>query len=123
MKIITHETNYIEIHPSTPIKENMFNELSKHIDCFIEHKGHTSLLIDLQNFKGWHSFHDFIKHIQFIQHHHRNVKKIAFMTYNIWQTYLPLIMKPFLKTKIHTFQNCSSDVAKDWILHPVSQEG
>ena len=98
--------------------EEDFKRVADAIDPFIEEHGKLNgLIIRVKSFPGWDSFAAFLKHIQFVNEHHRNVSHVALVTDSLIGELGEHVASHFVSAKIKTFAFDDLVKASAWIQH------
>jgi len=99
------------------LNQNDFKEVSKIVDPFIEKSGKLNgIIINVESFPGWDSFSALMKHIKFVNEHHKKVSKIAFVTDSIVGDFAQHIGSHFVNAKVKHFGFKEFENAKKWII-------
>jgi len=75
----------------------------------------TNLTLHACKFPGWGSFASFIAHIQFVNGHHKHVKKVALCTDAPFGTLVEKLGAHFVSAEIKVFPFDELIQAKQWI--------
>ncbi len=104
------------IRPEGPLRSHDFEELSEVVDPFIEtHKKLLGVVICVEKFPGWENFNGFIKHIQFVDQHHKEVQKVALAVNGILPDLFSHIAAHFISAEIKQFGFNKLNEATRWI--------
>jgi hypothetical protein len=115
--ILDTETKIVTLQPHGALSEEDFDKAVKVIDPFIEEHGKLNgLIIYTKSFPGWEDFAAFNRHLRFIKNHHKEVKKLAFVTDSVVGDLGESISSHFVKADIKNFDLNQIIEAKDWIL-------
>jgi hypothetical protein len=105
------------VEPHEALSKNDFDDAVKMIDPFIEEHGKLNgLVIYTESFPGWEDFAALSRHITFIKNHHKEIKRIAFVTDSPAGIFAEHISSHFISAEIKNFDFKDLDKAKSWIL-------
>ena len=113
---LNKEESIVILEPVGALSQDDFKEVSKIVDPFIEKSGKLKgIIIYVESFPGWDSFYSFIKHIKFVNEHHKKVSKVAFVTDSIVGDFAQHIGKHFVNAQVKHFIFKELENAKKWI--------
>jgi hypothetical protein len=94
-----------------------FEAAAAQIDpLIVETGGLAGLIVKVDHFPGWDSFGALVSHMKFIKDHHREVKRIAFVTDSPIGNMAEKLGSHFVAAEIKHFGFQSLVEAKAWIL-------
>lgn len=107
----------VTLHPKDRLSKEDFIRASGLIDPFIQEVGKLNgLIIETKLFPGWDSFVALFSHLKFVKEHHKQVKKIAFVTNSILGEGAEKIGSHFIAAEVKRFTFTELEEAKEWIL-------
>jgi hypothetical protein len=78
---VDQATRTVLLEPEGHLSKQDFVSLAQLVDTLIIESGDLNgVLVHACKFPGWDSFASFIAHIQFVNGHHKHVKKVALCT-------------------------------------------
>jgi len=78
---IDQTTRTVMLVPEGHLANQDFKSLAQQVDPLINESGDLNgVLVHACKFPGWDSFASFVAHIQFVNGHHKHVKKVALCT-------------------------------------------
>jgi hypothetical protein len=105
------------LHPTSALKKEDFEHLSKTLDPHIEKAGGLrGLILELRNFPGWESVGAMVAHFRFVREHHTKVKKIAVVTDAKIGNLAETLASHFVSATIKHFPAGQVEAAAKWIL-------
>ncbi len=115
--ILDTGTKIVTLQPHGALKKEDFDNAVKVIDPFIEEHGMLNgIIIYAESFPGWEDFAAFNRHLKFIKNHHKEIKKLAFVTNSMVGDFGELVSSHFVQASIKSFEFDGFNKAKDWIL-------
>jgi len=115
--ILDTSTKIVTLQPHGALKKEDFDNAVKIIDPFIEEQGKLNgLIIYTESFPGWEDFAAFNRHLKFIKNHHKEVKKLAFVTNSMVGDFGEMVSSHFVEAVIRNFDFDKLKEAKMWIL-------
>jgi len=115
---LDEEAGIAIVRPEGRLEVSDFAEIGRQIDPFIENNGKLSgLVIETQAFPGWENFSALLSHLKFVREHHRQVKKVAFVSSSEMLSLLPSIAGHFVSAEVKHFGDDELEPAKEWIRH------
>ncbi len=110
-------TNIAIFRPEGKLTVNDFKQACLILDPQIKTMGKLNgLIIQVASFPGWESLPAMVKHIQFVNNHHQDIAKVAFVTDSIVKGMIENIASHFVAAEIKTFAYSDIEPAKHWIL-------
>ena len=111
-----HDRGVLIVKPQGPLEKEDFATLSREADSYIaSHGALDGFMICAAKFPGYKNARGLISHLRFVRDHHRNIKKVAFVSdsrfYEIASRVVSRCVRP--EVKHFTFQYQTS--ALDWI--------
>ena len=118
LKVELDKENAIAIlEPHGALSKEDFDNAAAVIDPFIEETGKLNgIVIYTESFPGWENFAGLSEHMVFIKNHHREIKRLAFVTDARVLDYAKAIAEPFIEAEIKVFPFAELDEAKQWVL-------
>lgn len=115
--ILDTESKIVTLQPHGSLKKEDFDNAVKIIDPFIEEQGKLNgLIIYTESFPGWEDFAAFNRHLVFIKNHHKEIKKLAFVTNSLVGDFGEMVTGHFVDAVVKNFDFDKLDEAKNWIL-------
>ena len=109
------ESGIIVVEAKHALNAQDFDALAFTADTWIEsHGGVQGIVIHAREFPGWESLGSFVRHIQFVCDHHRNVKRIALAADAKLASIAPKIAEHFIKAEVKHFGYDELDQAIAW---------
>ena len=118
MNVELDDKNHFAIlTPEGRLSEADFDSASKIIDSQIKCNGELKgLVIYTKSFPGWESFGSFVKHLKFVNDHHKQISKVAFVSESIITELIEKVASHFVSAEIKSFNYGDLNIAKDWII-------
>jgi len=117
MTTIDEQHAIATLHPEGVLTEKDFDQAAQIIDPYIEQrKKLNGLIIYTESFPGWDSFSSLIRHLKFINNHHKKVKHLAFVTDSTVGKLAEKIGNHFVAAEIRTFAFKELEEATKWVL-------
>ncbi len=115
--ILDKENKIVTLQPHGALRKEDFDNAVKVIDPFIKENGKLNgIIIYTEAFPGWEDYAAFNRHLVFIKNHHREIKKLAFVTDSLVGSIADLISSHFVEAVIHNFDYVDLGDARKWIL-------
>jgi len=115
--ILDTDTKILTLQPHGALKKEDFDNAVKVIDPFIkEHGKLNGVIIYTESFPGWDDFAAFNRHLKFIKNHHKEIKKLAFVTNSMVGEFGEMVSSHFVQAAIKSFEFDALNEAKAWIL-------
>ena len=106
------------LEPMGALSKEDFIEVSNIIDPYIETSGALNgLIIYVKTFPGWDSFSTLVTHLKFINDHHEEIARLAFVTDSMVGKFAENIASHFVKAEVQSFSFDKLEEAQQWILH------
>lgn len=113
----------VTLQPHSALKKEDFDNAVEIIDPFIkEHGKLNGLIIYTESFPGWEDFAAFNRHLVFIKNHHKEIKKLAFVTNSMVGDFGEMVSSHFVDATIKNFDYDKLDDARDWIVDTIVAE-
>lgn len=113
---VDQATRTVLLEPEGHLAKHDFESLAQQIDPLINESGDLNgVLVHSRKFPGWDSFASFIAHIQFVNGHHKHVKKVALCTDAHFGTLVEKLGAHFISAEIRVFPYDELSLAKQWI--------
>ncbi len=115
--ILDTATKIVTLQPHGALKKEDFDNAVKIIDPFIEEHGKLNgVIIYTETFPGWDDFAAFNRHLVFIKNHHKEIKKLAFVTNSLVGDFGEMMTGHFVEAVIKNFSFDQLEDAKAWIM-------
>ena len=109
-------SSVLYVRPTSPLRRDDFDTLSRVADPFIERTGGLDgLVLEVAQFPGWTNVAAAIRHFQFVRDHHRKIKKVAIVTDSPLGEAAEHIASHFVAATIKHFPFGQLDEAKAWV--------
>ena len=116
---LDRENRIAVLEPQAALEKSDFEITAAQIDPIIEEAGCLAgLMIKVDHFPGWDSFGALVSHMKFIKEHHREVKRIAFVTDSPIGNMAEKLGSHFVAAEVRHFGFQALEDAKAWILSP-----
>ena len=113
---LDQKESVVTLTPQGPLEVKDFEEVVKRVDPFLEKEGALNgLIIYVETFNGWDSFSALLRHLKFINNHHKKVAHIAFVTDSIIGDIAEHIGAHFVDAEVKHFPFTDLDEANAWI--------
>ena len=114
---INSEKRTVFLEPEGHLSKQDFESLAQQVDPFIDRCGDLNgVLVHASKFPGWDSFAAFVEHIQFVNGHHKHIKKVALCTdSSLLGNLAEKLGAHFIAAQIKVFHYDELDQAKQWI--------
>ena len=113
---LDRESGVLLVQPDGRLKRDDFLSLAAVVDPFILDTGSLrGLIIHVETFPGWENLIGMVEHFRFVREHHKKITKIALVTDNKLEKFMPKIMEHFVSAKISLFPYSDLDGAKLWV--------
>lgn len=115
--IMDKNNGIVTLQPHGVLMKEDFDKAVKVIDPFIEEYGKLNgVIIYTKSFPGWKDYAAFNRHLTFIKNHHKEIRKLAFVTDSVVGDFGELISSHFVSAVIKSFDFNKMADAKAWIL-------
>lgn len=105
----------LTVEPHGPLSKEDFDKLSSVIDPWIEsHHKLQGLVISMKKFPGWEDFGSLVRHFEFVQGHHKKVKKVALAVDGVLPEIASHVAKHFVQAEIKSFPAMDVNQAEEW---------
>jgi hypothetical protein len=105
------------LEPKEVLSKDDFIYAKSLIDPFIKQEGKLNgIIIYTKDFPGWDSFSAFVTHMKFIKEHHKQIKKLAFVTDSFVGEMGEKVGSHFVSAEVKNFDYDALREAKEWIL-------
>jgi hypothetical protein len=109
------ESGIIVVEVKHALSAQDFDALAFTADTWIESHGSLQgIVIHAREFPGWENLGSFIRHIQFVRDHHRNMKRIALAADAKLARLAPKIAEHFIHADVKRFGYDELDQAIAW---------
>jgi len=113
---VDQATRTVLLEPEGHLAKQDFQSLAQQVDPLINESGYLNgVLVHASKFPGWDSFASFVAHIQFVNGHHKHVKKVALCTDAPFSTLVEKLGAHFVSAEIKVFPYDELSQAKQWI--------
>ncbi len=114
---LREETQLLILEPTGPISEKNIAAITQKVDAYIEDDNRLKgILVHSQKAPGWKSLGAMVKHLQFIDEHHRLIDKVALVTDSILGKAAAQIADHFLNAEVRQFSYDEYELAESWLL-------
>lgn len=114
---LNKEDAIVVLEPQGSLMKEDFSQAVKEIDPFIEKHGKLNgVIIYTMSFPGWEDFSALLEHLSFIKNHHKEVKRLAFVSNSKIGLFAEHITSHFVSAEIKNFKYDQFLQAKEWIL-------
>ena len=104
------------LEPNGALSEKDFELAADIIDPFIDKTGKLDgIIIHVESFPHWDSFSALLKHLKFVNEHHKKISCVAFATDSALGTFAEHIAGHFVSAKVKNFSFDALEDAKRWI--------
>jgi len=104
------------VRPQGKLTKEDFAALTAEADAHIEaHGGLNGLMIEMGAFPGWEDFAGFASHIRFVRDHHRQIRRVAFVSDSQVASLAPKLAKHFVAAEIRHFPAGAGDEGLAWL--------
>jgi len=116
---LDQENRIAFLEPQAALEKSDFESAAAQIDPLIEETGGLAgLIIKVDCFPGWDSFVALVSHMKFIKNHHREVKRVAFVTDSPIGNMAEKLGSHFVVAEVKHYGFQAQEDAKAWILSP-----
>ncbi len=113
---INQTTRTALLEPEGHLTQQDFESLTALVDPLIHESGSLNgVLIHARNFPGWDNFAAFLAHLQFVNAHHKQVKKVAICTDSFFGSLVEKLAEHFIAAEIKHFSYADLNQAQQWI--------
>jgi hypothetical protein len=115
LKVEISDKGLLILRPQGPLRREDFEHLAATVDPWLEaHHQLPGLVICIQHFPGWENIGSFIEHVQFVNSHHRKVRKVALAVDGAIPDLLSKLATHFVEADIKHFPYNQFEKAKQW---------
>jgi hypothetical protein len=100
---VDQATRTVMSEPEGYLAKQDFKSLAQQVDPLINESGDQNAVDHACKFPGWDSFASFVAHIQFVNGHHKHVKKVALCTDAPFGTLVQKLGAHFVAAEIKVF--------------------
>jgi hypothetical protein len=116
---LDRDNGIVTVSPEGKLEKTDFEQLSRLVDPYIEQNGKINgLLIYASDFPGWKDLAALISYIQFIDDHHKKIKRVAVVTDETFLSLLPSVAEHFVNAEVKNFRFDDREQAESWLRHP-----
>ena len=109
------EKGVLVIEPKGPLAVEDFERLATIVDSWIEEHHHLhGLVLHVLGFPGWKNFSAFLRHVEFVRGHHKNIERVAITGDGLAIEILPRIGAHFVSPEVMHFAYSKLDDAIFW---------
>ncbi|MEE9369637.1 MAG: STAS/SEC14 domain-containing protein [Pontiella sp.] len=110
------ETGIALLEPQGALTQSDFETAAAQIDPFIEELGKLNgLIIHVEHFPGWDSFGALSSHLKFVREHHREIKRVAFVTDSPIGKLAEKLASHFVDADVKEFPFSQMEQARAWL--------
>ena len=114
---LSKENRIAILTPEGALKKDDFELAGRQIDPLIEASGKLNgLIIHTEKFPGWDSFGALASHLKFVRDHHREIRRIAFVTDSPIGNLAEKMSSHFVVAEIRAFAYGELEQAQEWVL-------
>jgi hypothetical protein len=114
---LNKEDSIAVLEPHGALSKDDFLNAVNEIDPFIEKHGKLNgVIIYTELFPGWENFSALSEHLSFVRNHHKEIKRLAFVTNSKVGKFAEHISSHFIDAEIKSFPFDQFVEAKSWIL-------
>ena len=111
-----HDTGILIVEPLGPLSKEDFLDVARVADDYIKlHGTINGLMICFKIFPGWKNLQGLYAHLRFVRGHHKNIRKVAFVTDSRIVRIVINIAKYFVHPEARYFKYNQKPSAKSWI--------
>jgi len=116
--------NAILIEPLEELSKDDFDELTKRFNAYVnQHDSIPNLVIHAKSFPGWDSFGALAHHLEFVENHHKLIKKIAIVSDSASLSVFPGLVDHFVSAKVRRFPENQLGDAMQWVSSTEEENG
>jgi hypothetical protein len=110
-------TGIAVFEPNGTLSKDDFENASNVIDQYLaDHEKLNGLIIHTEAFPGWDSFGALVKHLQFVNGHHKQLRHIALVTDSKFGDTAEKMARHFVTAEVKHFPFDQLSEAKSWAL-------
>ncbi len=110
------ERGVLILEPKGELEAGDFERLAAEVDPYIEEAGGLKgLMIVAEHFPGWDDFAALTSHMRFVRDHHKQIRRVAFVTDDRLLSVLPRISSQFISAAARAFPMAERDEALLWV--------
>lgn len=111
-----HDKGVLIVKPLGPLTEEDFTAISRDADGYIESHGTLNgLMIYFKAFPGWKNLQGLCSHLRFVYNHHKNIRRVAFVTDTKIVGLVINIAKYFVHPEARYFKYNQESSAMSWL--------
>lgn len=111
-----HDKGILVVEPLAPLTKEDFSAIARVADDYIESHGTINgLMIHFKTFPGWKNLQGLCSHLKFVRGHHKNIRKVAFVTDSKIVWIVINIAKFFVHPEAKYFKYNQKNTAMSWI--------
>lgn len=115
LKFDLKDCGVLVIRPQGSLRREDFDKLASIVDPWIEtHQKLRGLVVEIKEFPGWENIGSFIHHIEFVNGHHRKVRRVALAVDGILPEIISKIASHFVEVEIKQFPFEKTEEANKW---------
>jgi hypothetical protein len=100
---VDQATQTLLLEPEEYLAKQDFKSLAQQFDPLIKESGNLNGVVHACNFPGWDSFASFVAQIQFVNGHHKHLKKVALCTDALFGTLVEKLGAHFVALRSRFF--------------------
>jgi hypothetical protein len=103
------------VEPHGPLRAVDFDALARVVDPWIADHGELhGLVIHAPEFPGWKGLSGFVRHVKFLEDHHRKIRRVALAADSKFAELIPKIAERFSTAEIQHFGYADVEAAIAW---------
>jgi hypothetical protein len=113
---IHRDKGVLIVKPLGPLAKEDFAAIARDADGYIElHGALNGLLICFEIFPGWKNIQGLCSHLRFVRDHHKNIRRVAFVTDSKIVRIVINIAKYFVHPEAKYFKYNQENSAMSWL--------
>ena len=111
-----HDAGVLIVKPLGPLAKEDFAAIARDADDYIESHGTLNgLMIYFKTFPGWKNGQGLYSHLRFVRDHHKNIRRVAFVTDTKIVRLVINIAKYFVHPEAKYFKYNQESSAMSWL--------
>jgi len=111
-----HDKGVLIVIPLGPLAKEDFAAIARDADDYIESHGTLNgLMIYFKTFPGWKNLQGLCSHLRFVRDHHKNIRRVAFVTDSKIVRIVINIAKYFVHPEAKYFKYNQENSAMSWL--------
>jgi len=116
LKFELQDDGVLIVHPKGPLRREDFDQLSSLIDPWIETHHHLNgMVVSIDQFPGWENVGSFIHHFEFINAHHRQIRRVALAVTGVLPEIVSKVASHFVEAEVKQFPYDKTKDAIAWV--------